>query len=265
MSKKVPISKFEALAQGIIEGSLGRLLGGGMTPAHIAARLSRVFEDSQMEGMAADQYHIYLAPDVYAELMQTYPEINQELEALLRKLSQQSGLAMAHEPSVELAIDSSLKTHDLRIQAVRRRRGGDTTQLKPVEDRAGAVRAEIAELDAYIVADGRHHISLDKPIINIGRRTDNDIVLEAATISRLHAQLRWRYGRFVLYDLSNREGRTKVNGLTVSECVLQAGDVISLSNINLLYAEEKTAPRRGNRQTESETQIMPKANREEEA
>lgn len=264
MSKKVPISKFESLAQSLIEGSLGRLLGGSVTPADMAARLSRVFEDSQIDGVVADRYTIYLTADNYQEICATYPQLEDELQSLLLKLSRQTGLTMRREPFVQLAADNALKNHEIRLEAARQSSLGDTTQLQVQESEATAVLAAISELDAYLVADGRHHISLTKPIINIGRRTDNDIVLEAATISRRHAQLRWRYGRFILYDLSNRDGRTKVNGQPVTECVLQAGDIISLSNVKLLYAEEKTIPKRGARRQEAETQLMPRVNREDE-
>jgi pSer/pThr/pTyr-binding forkhead associated (FHA) protein len=55
-------------------------------------------------------------------------------------------------------------------------------------------------------------------------------------VSRQHAQIRWRFDRFILYDVSSR-GRTAVNGELVSETVLRAGDVIALSDALLVYAE----------------------------
>ena len=89
------------------------------------------------------------------------------------------------------------------------------------------------------------------------------MVLDAATVSRRHAQLRWRYGHFVLYDLSQRHGRTTVNNQPVTECVLQPGDVITLSQIKLLYAEGQTTPKRGGQYGEgADTQVMPPANPE---
>lgn len=85
--------------------------------------------------------------------------------------------------------------------------------------------------------------------MTIGRRIDNDIVIESPSISRRHAQIRWRYGRFVIYDLGSRGG-TKVNGERVTESVLHNGDVISLSQVPLIYGEglsedERERPRPG--------------------
>lgn len=41
-------------------------------------------------------------------------------------------------------------------------------------------------------------LALGEPVINIGRALDNDIILSEPTVSRYHAQFRWRNGRYVL-------------------------------------------------------------------
>ena len=77
---------------------------------------------------------------------------------------------------------------------------------------------------------------LNRPLTTMGRRTENDVVLDLPSVSRQHAQIRWRLGRFVLYDVSSR-GRTLVNGHPISEHVLRPGDVIALSDALLVYGE----------------------------
>lgn len=266
MTKKTPISRFESLAQELIEGSLGRLLGGSVTPADIAARLTRVLEDSLMNGTIADTYHVRLHPADLETLTNTYPHVETELQTLILQLAQQEQLRLLASPHVMLGADAELKRHEVRVQAMRQRREQETTQLRPENVVAAEIMQALGELDAYLVVDGRHHIPLNKPIMTIGRRADSDIVLDAATISRRHAQLRWRYGHFVLYDLSQRHGRTSVNNQPIAECVLHPGDVISLSQIKLLYAEGQTAPKRGSRSTghmvEAETQLKPSEDEE---
>lgn len=42
-------------------------------------------------------------------------------------------------------------------------------------------------------------LDLTGPVINLGRALDNDIVLNDPTVSRYHAQLRWRQGQYYLY------------------------------------------------------------------
>jgi pSer/pThr/pTyr-binding forkhead associated (FHA) protein len=91
-------------------------------------------------------------------------------------------------------------------------------------------------LDAFLIVQGRNHVALDRPVTRIGRRFDNDIVLESPAVSRLHAQIRWRDHFFVLYDVGGR-GRTQVNGQPTREHVLRPGDVIALSDVLIIYGE----------------------------
>jgi pSer/pThr/pTyr-binding forkhead associated (FHA) protein len=122
--------------------------------------------------------------------------------------------------------------------------------------------AGIAALDAYLIVDGQRHVPLAKAITSLGRHIDNDVVLDAPTVSRQHAQIRWRYGRFILYDVSNR-GRTRVNNQPINETVLKSGDVISLSDVMLIYGEGGIQQRPRSRPASDlndETQIRPPSN-----
>ncbi len=49
-------------------------------------------------------------------------------------------------------------------------------------------------------------MSLDKPVMTIGRRNDNDLVVPEATASGQHAQLRWSSGTWVVEDLGSTNG-----------------------------------------------------------
>ena len=76
--------------------------------------------------------------------------------------------------------------------------------------------------------------------MTLGRRSDCDIVLDSRSVSRRHAQLRWRFGRFIIYDLGSRAG-TLVNEQPITEFALRPGDVIELAETSLIYGEEKSA------------------------
>jgi len=56
-------------------------------------------------------------------------------------------------------------------------------------------------------------------------------------VSRSHAQLRLRFGHYVVYDLGSTAG-TFVNGQRIEECVLRPGDVISLGGVPVIYGED---------------------------
>jgi pSer/pThr/pTyr-binding forkhead associated (FHA) protein len=101
-------------------------------------------------------------------------------------------------------------------------------------------------------------VALNRPVLTLGRRAENDIVLPVSSVSREHAQIRWRFGRFVIYDLGSRAG-TLVNGEPVSECVLHPGDIVTLSTVKLVYGEGEgdTGPRP---QRDGATAVLPPLN-----
>ncbi len=49
-------------------------------------------------------------------------------------------------------------------------------------------------------------LSLDKPTLTIGRRSDNDLVVPEATVSGQHAELRWQAGTWIVEDTSSTNG-----------------------------------------------------------
>ena len=49
-------------------------------------------------------------------------------------------------------------------------------------------------------------MSLEKPIVTIGRRADNDLVVPEATVSGQHAQLKWQNASWVVEDLGSTNG-----------------------------------------------------------
>ena len=74
---------------------------------------------------------------------------------------------------------------------------------------------------------GRRIVSIDKPLFTIGRRSETDLRLPGADISRVHAEISVENGGCVIRDKQSRFG-TYVNGEKHSEKVLAHGDQIRL-------------------------------------
>ncbi|HEY2907338.1 MAG TPA: SpoIIE family protein phosphatase [Vicinamibacterales bacterium] len=70
---------------------------------------------------------------------------------------------------------------------------------------------------------GRRIVSIDKPVFTIGRRTETDLRLAGADISRLHAEITVEEGICTLHDKQSRFG-TFINGERVTDRVLVPGD-----------------------------------------
>src|SRR5207245_8964714 len=74
---------------------------------------------------------------------------------------------------------------------------------------------------------GRRIVPIDKPLFTIGRRSETDLRLTGADISRVHAEIAAENGGYVIRDKQSRFG-TYVNGGRTSEKVLADGDQIRL-------------------------------------
>ncbi len=257
MKKPTPLSQFETMARRLIEGSARRLFGTQLDPLEVSAQITRALEDSQRDGQAADFFRIRLHPEDYSRLYRQSPRLATELSAHVTALARQAGLYLPIAPEVELTADPTLSRQQVRVEAEHTVRADEPTRIQPKVPSEKAIKTAIQAIDAYLIVGGRRHVPLNQPLINLGRRADNDIVLNAPTVSRRHAQIRWRYSRFVLYDVSNR-GRTFVNDQPVTEQALQPGDVITLSDVRLVYGEGDTGPRRpADAQADVETMMLP--------
>jgi pSer/pThr/pTyr-binding forkhead associated (FHA) protein len=80
----------------------------------------------------------------------------------------------------------------------------------------------------------RQMIPLEKTVTRLGRQLDNDVVFHEESISRFHAEIRYEDGKYVLYDNHSTAG-TFVNSKRVERCVLNSGDLISFSAIQIMF------------------------------
>jgi phosphoserine phosphatase RsbU/P len=74
---------------------------------------------------------------------------------------------------------------------------------------------------------GRRIVNIDKPLFSIGRRSETDLRLPGADISRVHAEITAENGTCIIRDKQSRFG-TFVNGDKISEKELAHGDQIRL-------------------------------------
>src|SRR5262245_50069810 len=232
------LSRLEARVEALVEGTFARLFAGHVHPRDVAVQLARALEDSAASGTPATHYAVRLNPADAQALQQSQPDLELVLADELVNLARQAGLTLPEPPTVSLRAETNMKPHSVLVTAEGRAVPTSATQtMTPVRP---AVPEAPAAPRAFLIVDGERTVVLSKPVIGLGRRFDNDIVVDDARVSRTHAQLRLRFGRYVVYDLGSTGG-TFVNGIKVEECVLRAGDVISLGGIPLIYGEEPDA------------------------
>jgi pSer/pThr/pTyr-binding forkhead associated (FHA) protein len=90
----------------------------------------------------------------------------------------------------------------------------------------------------YLILEGNRQFDLVKRVVRMGRARDGDVVIDDRRVSRNHCELRWEADtqRFLLVDL-NSTGGTQVNGYPVLQCPLEAGDIMSLGGLEIIYGE----------------------------
>ena len=71
----------------------------------------------------------------------------------------------------------------------------------------------------------------------LGRKLDNDLVIQDALISRNHANIRYENGKFMVYDMKSTGG-TFVNNKRIDKSELISGDIISLANVPLMFVHD---------------------------
>ena len=128
-------------------------------------------------------------------------------------------------------IDPGRLTGDLNLRApaVGALRRGLTRALAARDRVLGALDARERAVPTLLALDWS---GVEEQLL-IGRHQDCDVVLTHATVSRRHAQLRFRDGGWVLQDLTSTNG-TVVNGVSVVRCRLEVGDVLRVGEERLL-------------------------------
>lgn len=242
MTKKRALNQFEAFAQRIVEGSFRRLFGSASLSDKLGQQLADALEDVADNGRLPAKLIVTLSESDIPKSSRTArsnTEIATELLATLHKLGHTLNLRVPHDLTIELHVDPALDSGMVRVRYPQEPEPEQQTQVQERPFLPKYEQQAINELDAYLIIGGHRHVPLDKPLLTLGRQLSNDVVLDDPTISRKHAQIRWRFGRFVLYALSNRS-RTAVNGKEVTEYALEPGDVIVLSQLQIIYGEGHT-------------------------
>lgn len=193
--------------------------------------------DGQGKQYAPDQYTLTLHPGQIAVAARSTHKIQESMASGMVDALKASSLDVIREPHFTLATDPTLATGDVRVIAWHSR----DPLLAASEAASGETPTERPPAGAFFMVGGKRYFKLNRPVINIGRRLDNHLVLDDPHVSRQHAQLRARRGRYVLRDLNSTSGTT-VNGRLVKQEELHPGDVVGVASVDLIYGEDVSGP-----------------------
>ena len=81
---------------------------------------------------------------------------------------------------------------------------------------------------------------LKKEVTTIGRKLDNDLVIQDSLVSRLHAEIRFEDDRYYIYD-NESTGGTYLNQKKITKGVLYSGDIILLSSVPVMFIDDSAS------------------------
>ena len=238
-----PLAILESHLESLIEGAFARIFHKQISVRDLSILIMRAMEekarakqDVDGQPVAPDSYYITLHPETRKRFLCECPDLAQRLARLVVGLTQKSGFLLNCEPQVFIEVDKDLAIHQFNVSAhhseVAR---SETKNMYAV----GESHSTSSERRSILIVGESDEIKLDKPILNIGRDDDNDIVIDDAYVSRHHLQLRYRNGAHILVDVESRGG-THVNNIAVQEQRLHDGDVIRIGHTELVYKQHGT-------------------------
>jgi hypothetical protein len=234
------LTRLEAGIEHIIEGAFAQIFGKSVQPHDLALALARAMETSAMPSVsplepptAPNSFVIHLCPDEHARLMQSAPDLENRFGNHLVHLAGDMGLRMPRRPQVHMIADTALARGEVQVHAghvVQKKT--DTSLLEPVHNPTVP-----AAPSAVLYLDSGTDFALSEAFVGIGRARDNHLVLDDQYVSRHHAQIRLRFGRYTLFDLGSQAG-TFVNEHRIREHLLQSGDVLRLGKTRIVYMDD---------------------------
>ena len=158
-------------------------------------------------------------------------------------------------PIFHIFADPNLGGDDIVISAVQVDPDrSDTTTLESIPPCAGEDKDPITS--PYLIDPTDNVITISKTVTNLGRRMDNDVVVDDARVSRQHAQIRFSPKGCILFDL-NSTGGTYINDLRITQQKLRSGDVISLAGVVFIFGEEVLSDTSSTRNSSDHSKTRP--------
>ncbi len=228
------LSQFEKLVEQLVETPFVRLFKPRLHPADLAKALARAMEQGAVAAddgriLVPHRYTVRLHPADVA-ILRRQSDLAEEIAAIERYLSllvSETASATIAPPRVKIVEDESVAVGQMAISADHQLSpeadGNDTKQFQPTLPPANRWQLRLPN----------GTVSLGMPIVRIGRDAANDVVLTHPTVSRHHAQLRWKNNVYFVENLSRRQPLGLNFTAVEKPTPLKAGDSLQLGQVTI--------------------------------
>lgn len=242
MNKK--IDRIEAHLRRLFEDYLIRIFSRGQAQHHLIDQLMQALQDNLRETnkgkiQAPDLFVIHVHPQVLNE-WQAHQDILDKIAESIYQKCKTEGFHFSKKPTIKLKANPNVHRESFTISA------HNTSTNQPIPDTAAMTQSEhvnqtsMVPQNAFLIIRGSTNFPLQKPVVNVGRHSENDLVLHDPHISRHHAQLRAINYRYVIFDVGSTGG-IYLNEKKITRASLHAGDVIRMGTVHLIYSQDTTS------------------------
>ena len=243
---KLKLEQLEARLQALIEVRLVSVLPGFQVEDLVVQKLASALKSNIVEDSDGNK----LVPNVFTLVINSksaerwqQPKLLDTMINSLTIVGEEAGLKFSSPPTISIVQNSQKEEATVDVVASHQlEAAADTRGMTPANEDLNNAGSAAFPQNAFLIVDGVKVFPLTKSVINIGRRLDNQLVIDDPRISRNHAQLRAIKGRYVIFDL-NSTGGTFVNGQRTSQSVMYPGDVMSLAGVPLVFGQDNPPPR----------------------
>jgi len=215
-----------------------------LTILDIETKLETFFENklqslfNKFENSIRVMNGVRIAPNIFKIYIREKDRFNQDeliewrefAQQLITELTQNNSCKLSGPIHIETFFDKT-KNNDYNIFASHSKSASGKTinifsKPAPLSDNEKLPKA-------FMILWNEEIYKLTNNVTNIGRRDDNDLIIDNLRVSRVHAQIRRMKNGFMLFDIDSTSG-TKVNGHLIKQHRLSNGDVIEIADVPLI-------------------------------
>lgn len=216
----VVIKGFENRLERMVEGTFARAFKSGLRPVELGRRLTREMDadrsvDVSGRTIVPNQFTVWLSAGDVERFSAMSERLESELAETAREHARDEGYRFVGPVRVSLAESDRLRTGTFSIDA----------ELAEGEGGLGA---------GSLILPTRQRVPLGERPLTIGRLPECNITLNDPNVSRHHAEVRPQGNGFVIVDQGSTNG-IKVNGVRVTQQVLNDGDQITIGNTRMVF------------------------------
>ncbi len=241
---KINLDYIESQLRSLFEEALIWVLPGEQAHVNLIDELLNIIDQNLNETpegslIAPDKFTIAVRPEEISN-WQTHQELLDDIAAEMKRLSEANAFHFISPPSITVASLPVDVEDEIDIS-------GTFSEVEPtlpdtaaMEQHQDDLSPSVIPRNAFLVVGGKTNFPLITAVINIGRHSDNDLVLADDYVSRHHAQIRAINSRYVVFDVGSTGG-IFINGKQITQATLHPGDVLRMGTINLIYIQDTTS------------------------